>query len=87
MTHSEDGWSPRITNTRHAELGSASTAPLRHSSIESQPNSKIDPIGIVALDEVDLPFAPPALELLLPRNGIEHRFEHLVADQMADIVP
>ena len=42
---------------------------------------------IVPLDQVDLPFTPPALELFLARNGIEHRFEHLVADEMPHIVP
>ncbi len=45
------------------------------------------PIGIVPLDEVDLPVTQILLERLLPTDGVSHRFVRLVPDEPFQPVP
>jgi len=45
---------------------------------ESQSDRKINPMGIILLDQIDLPFSTPALELFLASDSGRHivgRFE------------
>ena len=49
---------------------------------ESQAQSQIDPAGIVLLDQIDLPVAMPAFQLLLACDCRDHIFEHLEAYQL-----
>lgn len=44
------------------------------------------PIGVFALDQIDLPLAVPSLQLLFTCNGEQHFSEHFIADEMDDTV-
>jgi hypothetical protein len=52
--------------------------------IEAEAERKVDPLRVLALDQVAFPLAPPVLELLLARDGRAHILEHLVADEAVD---
>src|SRR5436305_2010102 len=47
---------------------------------------EIPPFRIVALDQVQLPFAAPFLDLLFPQDGIGHRFVELRVYQQVHAV-
>lgn len=44
------------------------------------------PIGVLALDQIDLPLPVPAFQLLLSRNGQQHFSEQFKADEMNHVV-
>ena len=48
---------------------------------------EIDPVRIFAFDDVDLPLAVPALELLLARDGGMHVAEQLEPDERVNLIP
>ena len=42
---------------------------------------------VVSLDQVDLPLTMPVLQLLLAQDRMLHIAQHLVVDEMMDLVP
>jgi hypothetical protein len=61
----------------HAELVSASRcgrALVLHGR-DAQARRKIVPVGILALDYIDLPLTMPTFELLFAFDRFEHRFK------------
>jgi hypothetical protein len=71
-----------LTTNRHAELVSASIRRrARSHRWQTQPHRKIDPLRILALDQIDLPLPVPPLQLFLAVNGGFHRVSHLEADE------
>ena len=53
---------------------------------KTQARGQVDPLRVFALDQIDLPLAVPALELLFPHNGTFHFAEQLIADEALDLV-
>ena len=53
---------------------------------QAQPNRQIMPIGVLALDQIDLPLPMPAFQLLLAGNGAFHVAEQFVAHEAVDLV-
>jgi len=51
--------------------------------LESQANRQVNPIGIVVLDQRDLPRPSPRLQLLLARDGGVHVVVNLEVDQLS----
>ena len=75
------------TKTRHPELVSGSIVPpVRSKRRQTNAHRKVAPFGVLAIDQIDLPRSVPALELLLPLNGVDHVSEHLEMDQPVDRV-
>lgn len=60
--------------------------PARRQRPEAKPDRQIVPIGVLALDQIDLPRPVPILELLFAQDRSFHIAEHLVADETADAV-
>jgi len=76
-----------IAHKRHPELVSGSILPAAQiNRKQTKPDRKIMPIRVLAFDQVDLPLPVPALELLLAGDCRGHVAEHLVADEVADVV-
>ena len=72
---------------RHPELVSGSIVPFTRSHrLKPQPHGQIAPLGVRAVDKVDLPCAPPVLEPLLAHDGLLHIAEHLEVDEPIDAV-
>jgi hypothetical protein len=73
--------------TRHPELVSGSSFPPRRSKrLEAQSHRQIDPIRVVALDQIELPLTMPTLQLFFPQDRALHVAEHLVADEAVDLL-
>jgi hypothetical protein len=70
---------------RHPELVSGSIGrfnlPKRR---QAQPHSKVSPNRIPFVDQIDLPWSMPILQLLLPRNGAFHVAKHFKMHQPVD---
>lgn len=45
------------------------------------------PIGVFALDQIDLPLPVPSFQLLFSCNGPQHVSEQLVSDQVGNAIP
>ncbi len=74
-----------LRRNRHHELVSASIPPSVLSyRRQAQPGGQIVPVGVLALDQVDLPLPVPAFELLLSRDGRNHIAEHFISDEAMD---
>jgi hypothetical protein len=72
---------------RHPELVSGSIAPFaKPQRLKPQPHRQIAPLRIRGVDQIDLPFPPPVLELLLTADGAFHVSEHLEMDQPVDVI-
>lgn len=84
----------RTLSYRHPELGwlKPSTTPgsippsAQVQRRQTKPNRQIMPIGVLALNQVDLPLTPPILELLLAGDGLLHRAKRFVADKAVNAV-
>src|SRR3546814_129974 len=73
--------------TRHPELVSGSILPhARSHRRQTKANRQIMPVGVLTLDQIDLPLPVPAFQLFLTRYGRSHVAEHLVSDEPADAV-
>ncbi len=71
----------------HPELVSGSIRPLAvRQWRKAKAHRKVVPIGVLALDQVDLPLPMPALELLLASDGGRHVAKYFVSDQRVDAV-
>ena len=70
---------------RHPELVTGPISPLARSyRLKPQRHGQITPLGIGAIDQVDLPLPAPVLELLLARDRMVHIAEHLEVDEAID---
>jgi len=47
---------------------------------------QIQPVGIIAFDQIDLPIPPPFLDLLFPQNGLNHLVVAFKPDKPIDAV-
>ena len=73
---------------RHPEHVSESIFPATlQDRLEAEAYDQVDPVRIVLLDQVNLPRAVPALELLLARNRVFHRRVKFVPDQKLAAIP
>ena len=69
-------------NHRHPQLVSGPISPpTRRQRRQTQSHGKIDPMRVVAFDQIDLPRPMPALELLFAQDGPFHVAELLEADK------
>lgn len=48
---------------------------------------QVDPLGVHAFDQSQLPRAVPFLQPLLSKNGGVHRVERLIVDETSDAIP
>ena len=72
--------------TRHPELVSGSILRIgRSKRWQPQPYGKIDPVRIGRVDEIDLPLAVPALQLLFAKDGWLHLPEQFVVNQAVNV--
>jgi hypothetical protein len=72
---------------RHPELVSGSIPRFARSQRQqAQPHRKVPPLGVLGVDEVDLPLPVPPLELLLAQDRGLHLAEHLEVDEAVDPV-
>jgi len=51
---------------------------------QTQPDCQIMPVGVLALDQIDLPLSVPAFELFLSRDGGAHVTEDFITDEAMD---
>lgn len=73
--------------SRHPELASGSISPhARSYRRKAKPRRQIMPVGVLALDKVDLPLPVPPLQLLFAQDGSLHRAELLEADEGTDAI-
>ena len=74
-------------SSSHPELVSGSiVGPARSKRFKTQAHSKVAPFGVGRVDQVDLPFTMPVLELFFARNGPLHVTEHLEMNQPMNLV-
>ena len=73
---------------RHPELVSGSIVPLtlKHRR-KAKAHSKVLPVRVGLLDQIDLPLSMPVLELLFARDRGDHVTMHLKPDQPFDTMP
>ena len=72
---------------RHPELVSGSIRPFdRSKRRQAQANRQVDPMRIAAFDQVDLPLAMPAFELLFAQDRWLHFAEQLEMHQAGDAI-
>jgi len=72
---------------RHPELVSGSILQrARSDRFKAEPHREVAPFRVRAVDEVDLPVAVPAFQLLFTRNGAFHVTEHFEVNEAIDIV-
>ncbi len=70
---------------RHPELVSGSISRFaRRQRVEAEADSKVAPVRIARLDEVDFPGSVPVLQLLLASDRGAHIAVHLEPDQPLD---
>ena len=70
---------------RHPELVSGSISPpTRSKRRQAQPHSKVAPLRVFAIDQIDFPRPVPTLELLFSRDCGDHIAEHFKVDQPVD---
>ena len=73
------------TEPRHPELVSGSISPhARSEGWETEPHRKVAPLGVRAVDQIDLPRPLPVFQLLLAGNRALHVAEHLEVDEPVD---
>ena len=70
--------------TCHPELVSGSIPRTKRRQTKAW--CQIVPVGVLVLDQIDLPLPVPALQLLFPDDGGIHRVELLESDQAMDSV-
>ncbi len=75
------------TLTRHPGLVSGSILPpTLFQRRQAEPDGQVMPIGVLALDQIDLPLASPILELFLPCDRGGHVAKHLISNEPVDFV-
>ena len=75
----------RSSISRHPELVSGSIFPhTRSKRGEAQPHRKVAPLGVRAVDQIDLPRSLPVFQLLLAGNRALHVAEHLEVNEPVD---
>ena len=70
---------------RHPELVSGSIWPLGQRR-QAKPDGEILPMPILAFEQIDLPLAVPALELLFASDGGDHVVEHFEMDEAMNFI-
>ena len=76
-----------LLDYRHPELVSGSILPRsRFQRRQAQPRRKVMPVGVFALNEVDLPLPVPVLQPFLLGDGGGHVAKQFVADEPVDPV-
>ena len=75
------------SNSRHPELVSGSISRFtRRNRWKTEAHSKVAPMRVGRLDEIDLPRTVPVLQLLLASNRSEHIAVHLEPHETLDLV-